>query len=58
MCSSDLAAAEERDAAARDDEGARAVRALRQAASDVLQRKELEATIGRRVDRLIEAGYG
>ena len=52
------AAAEERDAAARDDEGARAVRALRQAASDVLQRKELEATIGRRVDRLIEAGYG
>ena len=52
------ASEEEQDAAARDDESARAVRALRQAASDVLQRKELEATIGRRVDRLIEAGYG
>ena len=52
------ASEEEQDAAARDDESARAVRALRQAASDVLQSKELEATIGRRVDRLIEAGYG
>ena len=52
------ASEEHRDAAACDDEGARAVRALRQAASDVLQRKELEASIGRRVDRLIEAGYG
>ena len=52
------ASEEEQDAAARDDESARAVRALRQAASDVLQRKELEASIGRRVDRLIEAGYG
>ena len=52
------ASEEEQDAAARDDESARAVRALRQAAGDVLQRKELEATIGRRVDRLIEAGYG
>ena len=53
------AAEEDRDAAAaRDDEGAHAVHALRQAATDVLHRKDLETTIGKMVDRLIEAGYG